>query len=64
MINMPIIRVCKGIFLHSGWEVHSWAIFWAVAIVMWMVIQLVAFFLYTNYELLVQQRLRRLFSRR
>jgi peptidoglycan/LPS O-acetylase OafA/YrhL len=58
MAHAVVLRAMKGVWLHLGWEVRSWAAFAGVAVGMFLIVQTVAFILYYFYELPVQKRLR------
>jgi peptidoglycan/LPS O-acetylase OafA/YrhL len=60
MIHVPILRGVKGVFMRLGWEVHSWPVFWAVVLGMFVVIQTAALIMCYAYEIPLQRRLRRL----
>ena len=59
MIQAPILRATKGVFWKLGWEVRSWAEFWVVIAVMFVVIQAAALLMHRWYEIPMQKRLRR-----
>jgi peptidoglycan/LPS O-acetylase OafA/YrhL len=58
MIHAPLIRAVKGISLYLGWEVHSWPLFWGVAVTLFVLIQVAALGVLWAYEIPLQQRLR------
>jgi peptidoglycan/LPS O-acetylase OafA/YrhL len=58
MMQAPMLRGMKGIWMLRGWEVRSWAGFWGVMIGMFVLIQGAAFIMHDKYELPVQRRLR------
>jgi peptidoglycan/LPS O-acetylase OafA/YrhL len=58
MLQAPLLRGMKGVWLHFGWEVRSWAAFGAVVVVMFLFVQTSAFILHYFYEIPVQRRLR------
>jgi peptidoglycan/LPS O-acetylase OafA/YrhL len=60
LLQAPILRTMKGIWMLRGWEVHSWGGFWAVMGGMFLLVQTVAFIMHEQYELPIQRRLRRL----
>ncbi|HEX9382904.1 MAG TPA: acyltransferase, partial [Gemmatimonadaceae bacterium] len=64
LIHVPLLRAVKGVFLYSGWRVHSWPAMWAVVIGIFMVVQTAALYTYYWYELPLQKRLRSLLVQR
>ena len=60
MIHAPILRGVKGVCMRLGWEVHSWPVFWAVVLGMFVVVQTAALIMCYGYEIPVQKRLRSL----
>jgi peptidoglycan/LPS O-acetylase OafA/YrhL len=58
MLQAPLLRAMKGVWLHFGWEVRSWAAFGAVVVVMFLFVQTSAFILHYLYEIPVQRWLR------
>lgn len=58
MVHAVVLRAVKGVWLHLGWEVRSWAAFAGVVVGMFLIVQTIAFILYYFYELPVQKRLR------
>ena len=62
MLQGPILRAMKGVWLHFGWEVGSWAMFSAVTLGMFGLTQAAAFVVLYRYEQPLQRQLRRLLS--
>ena len=62
MVHAVFLRAAKGVCLHFGWEVRSWAVFGFVVTLMFLLAQTIAFMLYYWYELPVQRRLRSWFA--
>jgi peptidoglycan/LPS O-acetylase OafA/YrhL len=60
MIHAPLLRAAKGVFLHFGWEVHSWPLFWGVTVTLLVLIQGIALGVLFAFEFPVQERLRSL----
>ena len=60
LVHVPLLRAVRGVCLHLRWEVRSWPTFGAVAIAMFVVVQAAALLICYEYELPLQQRLRRL----
>jgi len=64
LIHAPMLRTAKGACIYLGWEVHSWAAFWAVAVGLFVVVQAAAFVVCYRYEIPLQKRLRSLLRTR
>src|SRR5258705_148065 len=58
MIHHPILRAARGVCLFFGWAVHSWPVFGAVLVLMFVIAQTAAFLLCYWYEIPLQKRLR------
>jgi peptidoglycan/LPS O-acetylase OafA/YrhL len=58
LLQAPILRAARGVFLLSGVAVHSWAAFWAVAAMMFAIVQVSAFITHDRYEMPLQKWLR------
>jgi len=58
LIHQPLIRFVRGVCLFFGWAVHSWPVFGAVLVLMFVVAQTAAFLICYWYEIPLQKRLR------
>jgi peptidoglycan/LPS O-acetylase OafA/YrhL len=60
MLQAPLLRAIRAVWLHFDWEVRSWAAFSAVVVVMLLFVQTSAFLLHHFYEMPMQRCLRTL----
>jgi peptidoglycan/LPS O-acetylase OafA/YrhL len=58
MIQAPMLRAIKGVWLRSGWMVQSWTMLFVVAAALFVLVQCAALALHLCYEMPAQKRLR------
>lgn len=61
MLQAPLIRASKAVWLRLGWEVQTWTMFWVSAVLMFVLLQVAALILFRFYEVPLQNHLRRWF---
>src|SRR5262249_40007888 len=64
MMQAPILRSMKGIWMVRGWQVDSWTGALTVMAGMFVLVQAAAFLMHRNYELPIQTVLRTKMLRR
>jgi hypothetical protein len=60
MLQAPMIRAFKAVWIRFGWEVGSWAGFCMLAVGMFVLVQTAALVVCYGYEIPLQKRLRSL----
>jgi peptidoglycan/LPS O-acetylase OafA/YrhL len=58
LMQAPLLRGMKGVWMQRGWQVETWTSFWIVMILLFVSIQTAALFVHIQYELRLQKLLR------